>query len=532
MSIDKKSILHTNNTETMKKTAVVHPFLFAAYPVLSLLAFNINQTSWEQAVRSLLLSLGTALVLLLFWRLVTRDWQKAGLMTTIMLLLFFAYGHVIRLLQGQNSELDLFHANRYLTAVWMSILILGLWFVWRIVKRDIGGLTQFLNIAIGIALVFPMYTIVTQEIRSSNDIQPSETVVSSPSATASTFPDIYYIVLDAYTSDAVLDELYNFDNSPFLQSLQARGFYIANESHSNYSQTLLSLPSTLNMSYLDAVQEQAGKDSEDRRPLEQFLHQNEVVAFLKEHGYQTAAISSGWQPTEFTEFDHYYTSNFSIINGFEVMLIQDTWLGSLFSLKLTYEQKRRQNLYIFDALQDVSELASPKFVFAHSTITHVPYVFGPNGEPLNPGDVYSMHDGAGMNIDQSAYIQRYPDQVRYTNQLLAESIDHILATSETPPVIILQGDHGPGLTLDYESVDDTCAKERLSIFNAYYLSDDGVEELYESISPVNTFRVILNAYFNTDLELLEDRSYYALWSRPYDPIEVTDRLDIPCDIGR
>ena len=33
--------------------------------------------------------------------------------------------------------------------------------------------------------------------------------------------------------------------------------------------------------------------------------------------------------------------------------------------------------------------------------------------------------------------------------------------------------------------------------------------LYPSISPVNTFRVVLNSYFGENLPLLEDKSYYA-----------------------
>ena len=57
---------------------------------------------------------------------------------------------------------------------------------------------------------------------------------------------------------------------------------------------------------------------------------------------------------------------------------------------------------------------------------------------------------------------------------------------------------------------ETYAREELAILNAYYLPGVDAEELlYPKISPVNTFRVILNAYFQENLPLLEDRSY--LW---------------------
>jgi len=36
---------------------------------------------------------------------------------------------------------------------------------------------------------------------------------------------------------------------------------------------------------------------------------------------------------------------------------------------------------------------------------------------------------------------------------------------------------------------------------------------------------VFNTLFDAELELLEDRSYFARWSRPYDFIDVTDRLE-------
>ena len=50
---------------------------------------------------------------------------------------------------------------------------------------------------------------------------------------------------------------------------------------------------------------------------------------------------------------------------------------------------------------------------------------------------------------------------------------------------------------------------RFGILNAYYLPNGGNDLLYESISPVNSFRVIFNSYFGANYEILEDRSYYT-----------------------
>ena len=103
-------------------------------------------------------------------------------------------------------------------------------------------------------------------------------------------------------------------------------------------------------------------------------------------------------------------------------------------------------------------------------------------------------------------------------------IEGILAKSKTPPVIIIQADHGPGAYLIWESPEQSNLQERFSILNAYYLPDGGEAALYPSITPVNSFRVVLNQLFNAGLELLPDKNYFTTWKHPYEFIDVTDKV--------
>ena len=83
-------------------------------------------------------------------------------------------------------------------------------------------------------------------------------------------------------------------------------------------------------------------------------------------------------------------------------------------------------------------------------------------------------------------------------------IDALIENSNIPPVIIIQGDHGPlpDLTED--------PSQRIPILNAYYLPGIKTDKLlYPYISPVNSFRVVLNSYFGQNLHLLEDKSYFG-----------------------
>jgi hypothetical protein len=86
-------------------------------------------------------------------------------------------------------------------------------------------------------------------------------------------------------------------------------------------------------------------------------------------------------------------------------------------------------------------------------------------------------------------------------------IDRILAESDSPPIIILQADHSSKVYNQLNPVQDVKMKLLFPILNAYYLPGVGEEKLYSTITPVNSFRLLLNLYFGTHLPLLPDDSY-------------------------
>lgn len=76
--------------------------------------------------------------------------------------------------------------------------------------------------------------------------------------------------------------------------------------------------------------------------------------------------------------------------------------------------------------------------------------------------------------------------------------------------------------MDWGHVDAASLKRYLAIFNAYHLPHVNPRQyLYPSLTPVNTFRIIFNAYFGTSYRLLEDASYIYKGGHPYDFVDVT-----------
>jgi hypothetical protein len=97
--------------------------------------------------------------------------------------------------------------------------------------------------------------------------------------------------------------------------------------------------------------------------------------------------------------------------------------------------------------------------------------------------------------------------VIYLNKRLIPILRTIQQESATPPIIVIQGDHA-GVEADQSF--------RMEIFNAYYLPGQAAGQLYESITPVNTFRLILDQYFGGQYKLLKDVSYFSAYKTPFD----------------
>jgi len=517
----------------MRKTVVLHPFLLAAYFVIFLLANNVDQLETTQIIRPLLISLSFAGLLLLLFGFSTKNWDQAGLSVTLIIFLFFSYGHIYSVLEKAGSAL----ANHIiLGAIWLILLTAGMLLKWKI--PGASAVTRVLNIVTAVLLIYPLFTIALFHIQSGGKIVvEEESLISTYQAeysgnTPSSLPDIYYIIVDGFGRSDVLSEIYGVDNSEFIQSLKDRGFYVAEESRSNYTQTSLSLASSLNFNYLDGLAEAVNENSRDRDPLSDMIQQSEVRAFLEGNGYQTISFATGYGATELKDADLYIPYEPTVISELETMLLIGSMtimlgdrMSGLFN-PLICEVHRGGILNMFENMKDVPAVDGPKFVFAHTLSPHPPFVFTANGDPVKHGACNGF-DGDIFDGNSEEYLTGYGEQVVYISSLLEETVDHILAESETPPIIIVQGDHGPGSMLTWKSAEDSCLHERTGILNAYYFPD-GQDTLYESITPVNSFRVLFNQTFNTGLPLLEDNNYFSPWDAPYQFVQITEQIEDSC----
>jgi hypothetical protein len=91
-------------------------------------------------------------------------------------------------------------------------------------------------------------------------------------------------------------------------------------------------------------------------------------------------------------------------------------------------------------------------------------------------------------------------------------------------VILIQGDHGPKGHLDQDSSAGSDLNEVFGILSAYRVPPEVRTLLYPGITPVNSFRAILDGLFGEHLPFLPDKSYFSPWTKPLSLEDVTGRL--------
>jgi hypothetical protein len=530
---------------------ILHPFLFSAYAILSLLAFNIDQILPGEALRSMFIAFAGTILVLLVSRFLLKDWLRASYATTLTIILFFSYGHVYHLLEGVSVGPIVLGRHRFLITLWLLLYGLGLWWIWK-KSAPFPRLNTYLNLFGAIVLLFPIFGLGTYAIRSQQTggttlPTPTDQSVGGQGGYEEELPDIYYIILDAYAREDILADVYHFDNSDFIESLEAWGFFVAGDSHSNYTQTSLSLSSALNFDYVEAYVDPIDPRSDDLTPLGDAIKHSRVRTILEDLGYQTIAFGTGFSRTEISDADYYLTldpdaltsmSAVGSINIFESMLLQTTG-GMVLSdaiyllpdelrpdLQFPFRAHRERILFAFDEVEDLPETEGPKFVFMHIVSPHPPFVFGPNGEEIPHTDAYTLKDGVFQG-DRAAYIEQYTDQLSFLNEQTLTMLEHIITDADVPPLIILQSDHGPDASsMDGDAISPVSyLKERMSILNTFFLPGCDAEQLYyPSVTPVNNFRILFDACFGGNNGLLEDRSYNSTYQTPYDLTDITNSL--------
>ncbi len=509
--------------------------LVAAFPVLFLFAQNITQQfSLSDLWVPLLLAIGGAALLLLvalgLARAVGASAARAALAVSLLIGLAMTYGHVWNLV-GDSLRL-----HRYLLAVWALIAALGLVMIWRLAPASVRRVTVGLTVAIGALIVVNLIPIAGLAIRSVSVAAPAQEA-DGPSADPADGDarDIWYIVPDRYAGSDGLQEVYGFDNTPFLGALEERGFEVAASATSSYLKTALSLLSTLNFEELDFGELEAeATGGNDFGPIHRRLQESHAVArYLHERGYRYLHVGSRRGPTAGNAAaDEVFL--YSSTTEFGSVLADTTLLRALERVAPQAFAPGLEELYSaqiefqLDALNDLADAPGRNFVFAHLLIPHPPYAFNADGSRVTDAQRASRTIG-----------EQYLEHVRFTNASLLALVDRLhVGPPESWPIIVIAADEGPFPNRYAEDEDhfqwlEAQPEELLAKFSILSaISVPGVDRagledagFSDDMTLVNLFRIVFNAAFDADLPMLPQRNWvFVDQLHLYDEVDVSDRI--------
>ena len=509
-----------------------YPWVVGAYPVLYLYSVNFGLVIDREVAICLFWVLAAITIGYLAAYVVKRNYHMPALIATVVSISFSISGHLHSLISERVPILVWTLTVSIVVAIAVAKML-------RIRKHNSAAqlalplnLISLTMILIQFATLFTLFSDINNNpVPDSmlNGMSPQQE--SSPKVNdSSTRPDVYFIVPDAYPSDAWLQSAMDYDNSAFTEALKARGFVIASQAQSNYASTLPSLASILNMRHFNA--NPANNNDEDHLRFK--ISNNYVARYLKQQGYAYVQFLSGHLfPSPLADINRDFAPGGPVDITIEhkdiTAAIQDAAQNSLRNLEVRrFTQHSFLSLYIdttllkvfdkvwpyhmqgghswsyylysphrfLDTIDEISSIvAMPEatFTLVHLLKPHRPVTFDAKG------NIIEMNKKPNRN--------EHIAEFEFIKTKFIEMIDTILEGSQHEPVIIFQADHGSTngkvKGSDYRLI-------HFDVYSAFYLPDRYSLEIPQPFTTINTFPLILNAVFDAGLEFSDNRLYEQL----------------------
>ena len=496
------------------KDIPIYPFLFGIYPILHLYKTNMSSVLLSEIILPILIVSIIIIPITIGGKYLLGNFQRIAFIIFVIEVVTNS-----QIISGIRSFLNnnLIHWEIYLRQEHTALLVIvPLALFYFILDSKI--ITRYLNVTSIILVLLITLDISLQTFKSYDNFVENESNYISQGGRArsstianDSLPDIYYIILDAYTGNSNLNNYYNFDNHDITDYLESNDFYVPSNSYSNYEWTHLSIPSSLNMKYLDV----------GNGDIYASVLQSEESKFLRDIGYKMVILDDKLLPnvkrkqSYLSDSDIYISSEQTHLTNFNHTLAANNNATKLILKTLDGVSKKNQVKFAFTKLGQIPDIHYPTFTFSHIWAPHFPFGFDSTGQEYSSIDFIKGY----FANNSDAYRAGYVSEIKYLNIRIKELIEMLLNKSSVPPIIIIQGDHGsrekhalmrnPTIFNHIEFKSSTLI-DWYSIFVAIYLPDGGQTILYDSISPVNIFRLINDYYFKSNFGLLEDKSYRSI----------------------
>src|ERR1043166_1741881 len=407
----------------------LYPFLLAAWPPLALAAKNAGAVSgWHQL--AVPIAVGCA-VAGLAWAVAAvcrvARWKRP-VFAAGAALGWWSYGALVALLRYSRviRSLDLPHLSGWIVVA--VLLGLGYLLIHRL-PAGFAGATTFLNLLGGLLvasaggrLALAWWPVAPPHPRDAAAVRGPE--VERPGQPS---PDVYVIILDAYTGARSLARYHGFDNSAFLAALQARGFVIPRSERANYPHTLLALASLLNWEPVETLVPHLPPGSNNLRLVVPLIEENPTWWYFSRRGYRIAFFPS---VREMTGRNRYATEGFAD----DPDNLRDAWRNmtplpaiesvarQVFGGALGRETRATRKMFLldrqFEKLGELHRPGHPVLAFAHLLLPHEPYVYRADCPARDP-PLWPWEDLAAT---ASTIYRAYLEQLTSANRRVPEVV--------------------------------------------------------------------------------------------------------------
>jgi len=484
------------------------PFFYFLLPIFLLLHIEneynhliIYRFVYFEIIQLLIAALLIFLGCLLFF----REMTKGSLFAFGFLLLYYYFCDLKDFLQSKHP--GFFSSYLFLFPILFLVLLL-LFILVRKSKSSFRQLFLYLNILLIILVGWECVSFPFRPGKNESDLGDKQKKFSKEyqSCASCTKPDIYYFVFNGYASSAILKSEFAFDN-PMDYLLSLNGFYVTQHSRSNYNLSPYSVGSVLNLDYLPGLKSGPPKSKKDYLSVIATVNQSELFPVLEKEGYKiynNSIFNIDNIPSSIPSYDYWEINQVYARHNIFWKADQDIgWIirrflgiGSRNASQRAHTDARNRHFQqtIESTLSTIgTTINQPKFIYSYFMLPNAPYSFDSVGNGNNAKPQPS-------NWEESR--QSYIDQLKYTNLVIKNLVGTILKNRKRPTVIIVQGDRG------FHFEEPSKEQRQFENFNAYYFSNEKYIQIKDSVSNVNTFRFVFNAFFDKKLPLLQDTSFF------------------------
>lgn len=506
----------------VRNKKMIYILSIAFWPLINYITSNIDKINDYTDIYFIALSLFALSVLSWFVikKVIKNKIERFLLPLAITTILFFGYSSIVETI-GQAIP-SIYIKSTY---IWLILSVIITYFSWKLSTSSNGQkITKTIILAIFILSVSNLLWAYWQHKKTDNSVN----IINQENISFKFkhHPNIYYILVDAYARQDTLKEVADFDNEPFLQELEKRGFAVSREAYSNYHFTIASLSATMNMALHSIISTSKGIVCSQDQMYESLSGNNKVRKILINNGYKIINI-----PAYFHETKSYKLEDASF-RGYDYEI-----LISFFSSTPLRTFVLRKACYV--NISDIKKTLSifegyPKFIFVHLAHVHD-----------------AVYDKEGKISDQGELIfktgqdnKKYIFSIQAINKELIQLIDYIKQHDKNS-IIIIQSDHGPTFVGNqkfndwnyfYKNVHEEYRIQNFSdyrysfgIISAIYLPKYNEENFNNAnkyfsgkFTLINVFRYLFSYLSEKSPHIAEDKSTFLIYNRVY-PYYVVDQ---------